>query len=564
MRTTSSASFAWIVLFRKNKRAVILPAIAIDCRSRSFDLGRRRCRSSPKRIQRIRFRSFRRRSHCARTRRFRRTSQRASRSPSCFMQSVHYATWLVWIPQDSLPGEGTFTFRMTARSLVSDFGIVCARHFRAARSSHFSDPRSSTRALQSARTCHSQTFHGYFEIAILAYFIGSRTRVTRKAQRDIRATKFSGSTSSRSPSIVEALVAFPMLGATDASIRAPRRLRSSSRISPRTRSYFFSWARVIPRSHHDDDRRRVVGSARGDRRLRVRSFRNLKWSRALAVSALANAASFILGTIATRHASTRLKKIRVRRFSSVSARDFDRRWWGSSVRDCPPESYGLNRVAIFSAAQNACVLVARGNTAHARAMQEHAVRARREKVGSRRSLRCRSRDPNSRARRPFLYSARILEPFSGHFGAISSLLVRSWTELLRPERAVDASEIFVERSCKRCRTRNAPRDLRFRISICSANPDRPKARVPFRSRSPSPSAMIFSASSIVPIFPAATTGVLKPRVAQRGADRFRNVEIRAIRIIVSGHAAVARITGVRIKRLAFDDACVFEFAASRK
>jgi hypothetical protein len=41
-----------------------------------------------------------------------------------FLQSVHYAVWTSWIPQDCLTGQGTPTFRMTVRSLVADFGPV--------------------------------------------------------------------------------------------------------------------------------------------------------------------------------------------------------------------------------------------------------------------------------------------------------------------------------------------------------------------------------------------------------------------------------------------------------
>jgi hypothetical protein len=41
-----------------------------------------------------------------------------------FLQAVHYAIWLAWIPQEYLAGEGTPTFRMTARGLVRDFGGV--------------------------------------------------------------------------------------------------------------------------------------------------------------------------------------------------------------------------------------------------------------------------------------------------------------------------------------------------------------------------------------------------------------------------------------------------------
>jgi hypothetical protein len=41
-----------------------------------------------------------------------------------FLQGVHYATWLGWIPQDDLRTEGTLTFRMTVRGLLADFGAV--------------------------------------------------------------------------------------------------------------------------------------------------------------------------------------------------------------------------------------------------------------------------------------------------------------------------------------------------------------------------------------------------------------------------------------------------------
>ena len=39
-----------------------------------------------------------------------------------FLQGVHYATWIGWIPQDDLRTEGTPTFRMSVRAWVSDFG----------------------------------------------------------------------------------------------------------------------------------------------------------------------------------------------------------------------------------------------------------------------------------------------------------------------------------------------------------------------------------------------------------------------------------------------------------
>jgi hypothetical protein len=41
-----------------------------------------------------------------------------------FLQAVHYAIWIAWIPQEDLIGEGTLTFRMTARGLRRDFGLA--------------------------------------------------------------------------------------------------------------------------------------------------------------------------------------------------------------------------------------------------------------------------------------------------------------------------------------------------------------------------------------------------------------------------------------------------------
>jgi hypothetical protein len=41
-----------------------------------------------------------------------------------FLQAVHYAIWIAWIPQEDLVGEGTPTFRMTARGIWRDFGAL--------------------------------------------------------------------------------------------------------------------------------------------------------------------------------------------------------------------------------------------------------------------------------------------------------------------------------------------------------------------------------------------------------------------------------------------------------
>jgi hypothetical protein len=39
-----------------------------------------------------------------------------------FLQSVHYAVWIHAIPQEATRGEGTLTFRMSFRALVSELG----------------------------------------------------------------------------------------------------------------------------------------------------------------------------------------------------------------------------------------------------------------------------------------------------------------------------------------------------------------------------------------------------------------------------------------------------------
>jgi hypothetical protein len=92
-----------------------------------------------------------------------------------FLQSVHYAIWTGWIPQDSLRGEGTPTFRMTARSLLADFGpvalacVVCATlGFAALACWHMRQSVGWYMTLTRA--------HIWFELAVFAYFVG-RDRV---------------------------------------------------------------------------------------------------------------------------------------------------------------------------------------------------------------------------------------------------------------------------------------------------------------------------------------------------------------------------------------------------
>jgi len=92
-----------------------------------------------------------------------------------FSDSVHYTTWLSVIPEEESRAEGSLTFRMTVRSLVADFGrvgvalvfgalaivLICAAVNLAA-----------TRALYFSIA----GFHGYLELAILAYVITRETK----------------------------------------------------------------------------------------------------------------------------------------------------------------------------------------------------------------------------------------------------------------------------------------------------------------------------------------------------------------------------------------------------
>jgi hypothetical protein len=92
-----------------------------------------------------------------------------------FLQAVHYAVWLVWIPQDVLPGQGTFTFRMSGRGLLRDFGVaglgVVGTGCVALAGAATFDARAAVGVYMSLAT-----FHGYLELAMLAYF-ASRGRL---------------------------------------------------------------------------------------------------------------------------------------------------------------------------------------------------------------------------------------------------------------------------------------------------------------------------------------------------------------------------------------------------
>jgi hypothetical protein len=87
-----------------------------------------------------------------------------------FLQSVHYAVWLAWVPQEDLRAEGTTTFRMSLRSLTRDFGklgfaLVVATSLGVVLSAFLDLHRTRFLYLSIA------TFHGYLELGALAFFV---------------------------------------------------------------------------------------------------------------------------------------------------------------------------------------------------------------------------------------------------------------------------------------------------------------------------------------------------------------------------------------------------------
>jgi hypothetical protein len=98
-----------------------------------------------------------------------------------FLQGVHYAVWLSWIPQEDLRAEGTATFRMSYRSLLRDLGapvvaIAATLTVAMLAASFVSVYR--TRALYLSLA----TFHGYLEVGALAFALArGQTRARPRA-----------------------------------------------------------------------------------------------------------------------------------------------------------------------------------------------------------------------------------------------------------------------------------------------------------------------------------------------------------------------------------------------
>jgi hypothetical protein len=86
------------------------------------------------------------------------------------LQSVHYAVWLAWIPQEDTRAAGTLTFAMTARSWARDFGpagvaVIAGAMAVVAAGALLQVHRARALYLSLAM------FHGYLELAALAYFL---------------------------------------------------------------------------------------------------------------------------------------------------------------------------------------------------------------------------------------------------------------------------------------------------------------------------------------------------------------------------------------------------------
>lgn len=86
-----------------------------------------------------------------------------------FLQSVHYSTWLLVIPQEDVPGPGTSTYRRFARALLREFGqagvaLIVIGTFGVVVLGFFGLARARNLYLSLAM------FHGYVELALGAYF----------------------------------------------------------------------------------------------------------------------------------------------------------------------------------------------------------------------------------------------------------------------------------------------------------------------------------------------------------------------------------------------------------
>lgn len=86
-----------------------------------------------------------------------------------FLQSVHYAVWLIAIPQDDARGEGTPGFTMKYRALLRDLGAAGLMLVLGASSLLLM--RAAWSVIDSYRLYLSlASFHAWLELSMIAYF----------------------------------------------------------------------------------------------------------------------------------------------------------------------------------------------------------------------------------------------------------------------------------------------------------------------------------------------------------------------------------------------------------
>lgn len=90
-----------------------------------------------------------------------------------FLQSVHYGIWLNVVPQEELKNQGSLTFRMSVRSLFADLGAPCVL---AVALALFAVVAGACIDVHRARGLYLSLamFHGYLELALLAFFFVQR------------------------------------------------------------------------------------------------------------------------------------------------------------------------------------------------------------------------------------------------------------------------------------------------------------------------------------------------------------------------------------------------------
>jgi hypothetical protein len=87
-----------------------------------------------------------------------------------FLQSIHYSALLGWIPQDDVRAEGTLTFRMSARSLVKDFGAAGLAVIGIAMAVVLAGALANARRARDLYVSLA-VFHAYLELAMLGFFV---------------------------------------------------------------------------------------------------------------------------------------------------------------------------------------------------------------------------------------------------------------------------------------------------------------------------------------------------------------------------------------------------------